>query len=360
MNLRRVKKGILIGICGLAVGVYLGVRVSKVEFTASALAAAGTGTKVLQMPVKGGKFQHGQMGKQGLKGHRDLSCAECHLIDARPPYVVTGKPSPNVNPVNATPFPGHASCVACHNFALMSFAKPAFCGVCHERNAESPTQPGVFDKFQTARLASDFGIGFSHVAHRQVLPNGLTVAPAADRTPSLAKAPLQSGRVPLCTDCHLQLQTSFVQFNPNAPEMATETGHLACFTCHLEKPAGHTPRSSKPFPMRNDCQGCHSLSDLSASKQRSPGLFQHFKVAEFRHLDHELDTRSVKKSEARVVKARDYLCAECHSVVTKATQLNDIQAPGLNSCTACHNEKRKPGLPEPLSAAVLRTLRSAN
>lgn len=352
MNLRRLKQGILIGVCGLALGGYLGLRVSKVEFIANA--------KSRQIPLKGGKFPHGQAGKQGLKGHRDLSCAECHLIDARPPYTVTGKPSPNVNPIAATPFPGHASCVACHNFALMSFAKPAFCGVCHERNAESPTQPGVFDQFQTARAVSDFGIGFSHVAHRQALPNGLTLAPAIDRTSSLAKAPLQTGRTPLCTDCHMQLQTSFAQFNPNKPEMATETGHSACFTCHLEKPAGHTPQSGKPFPARNDCQECHSLSDLGAQKQRTPGLFQHFKVAEFRHLDHELDTRSVKKSEARVVKARDYLCSECHSVVTKATQLNDIQAPGLNSCTACHNEKRKPGLPEPLTAAVLRTLRNTN
>lgn len=350
MDLRRLKRGLLVSICGLTVGGYLVARVYNAEFAVSA--------KDMQMPMKGGKFPHGQAGKQDLKGHRDLSCADCHLIGPQPPYAVTGKPSPNVNPVAATAFPGHASCVACHNFALMSFAKPAFCGVCHERNAESPTQPGVFDKFQTARNASDFGIGFSHVAHRQSLPNGLTLAPAADRTNSLAKALIQTGAAPLCTDCHLQLQTSFAQFNPAVPEIAVETGHPACFTCHLEKPVGHTPQSGKQFPARNDCQGCHSLSDAGGQKQRAPGLFAHFKVAEFRHLDHELDTRSVKKSEARAVKARDYLCAECHSAVTRALQLNDIQAPGQGSCTACHNDKRRPGLPEPLSAAVLRTLRN--
>lgn len=350
MDLRRLKQGILVCICSLAIGVSLGGRVSKVAFAVIAKAA--------QMPMKGGKFPHGQVGKQNLKGHRDLSCAECHLIGTQAPFAVTGKPSPNVNPLAATAFPGHASCVACHNFALMSFAKPAFCGVCHERNAESPTRPGVFDQFQTPRAASDFGIGFSHVAHRRDLPGGLTIAPAINRTNSLAKAELRTGSTPLCTDCHARLQTSFTQFNPNSPELATETGHLACFTCHLEKPASFVPTSGKEFPARSDCQGCHSLSDAGVLKQQSPGLFQHFKVAEFRHLDHELDTRSVKKSEARTVKARDYLCAECHSEVSKAVQLNDIQVPGRGACAACHNDKRKPGLPEPLSAAVLRTLRN--
>ncbi|MBI1765143.1 MAG: hypothetical protein HYR56_27340 [Acidobacteria bacterium] len=350
MDLHRLKRSILIVACGLGLGGYAGLCIFKADFAALATPA--------QMPQKGGKFPHGQAGKQSLKGHRDLGCADCHLIGLQPPYQVTGKPSPNVNPAVATPFPGHASCVACHNFALMSFAKPAFCGVCHERNAESPTQPGVFDRFQTARLASDFGIAFSHVAHKQALPSGLTLAPVNDRTSSLAKAQLQSGSAPLCTDCHAKLQTSFAQFKADQPELAVETGHPTCFTCHLQKPVSQTTQSGKDFPTSGNCQACHSLSDSSGQKLRAPGLFQHFKVAEFRHLDHELDTRSVKKNVASVVKAPDSLCAECHSVVAQAVRLNDIQAPGLGSCTSCHNDKRRPGLPEPLTAAVLRTLRS--
>jgi hypothetical protein len=85
---------------------------------------------------------------------------------------------PERKDVPVSPFPGHASCVQCHNFALMLFTKPGYCGICHEQNALSTSQPMLFRQFQTPRARSDFGSDFSHVAHRKTLPAGLTLVPS--------------------------------------------------------------------------------------------------------------------------------------------------------------------------------------
>ncbi len=337
MNMRGLKRAILIFTSLLACCAYFGTGVLNARFA--------------QQPQRGGKFPHAKAGERGLKGHRDLACSECHLISTQPPYTVFGKPSPEVKDVPLSPFPGHASCVQCHNFALMLFTKPGYCGMCHEQNALSTSQPMLFKQFQTPRARSDFGSDFSHVAHRKTLPAGLTLVPGNQRSSALAQSQLAIGAAPLCTDCHARNQA----MSANAPELTMETGHVTCFTCHLQKPA-----QTQEFPVPADCRGCHVLTEPGAAKQQTPLLFANAKVLDFHHTDHELDTRSVKKSEAAVKKPSDYLCSECHSAVVRAENLNDIKAPGTNSCSSCHNERRKPGLPEPLSAAVLRTLRRDN
>jgi hypothetical protein len=336
--MRGIKRAILIFTCLLAGSAYFGTGVLSARFSQGA--------------PRGGKFPHAKAGERGLKGHRDLACSECHLIGTQPPYTVIGKPSPDAKDVPVSPFPGHASCVQCHNFALMLFTKPGYCGICHEGNALSTSQPMLFKQFQTPRARSDFGTDFSHVAHRKTLPSGLTIVPAGQRSSALAQARLTIGAAPLCTDCHARNQALAV----NAPELTMETGHVTCFTCHLQKP----PQPDK-FPVPADCRGCHVLTEPGAAKQQTPLLFVNAKVVDFHHYpDHELDTRSVKKSEAAIRKPSDYLCSECHSAVVRAEALNDIRAPGIPSCNSCHNERRKPGLPDPLSAAVLRTLRRDN
>lgn len=294
------------------------------------------------------KFEHAKAGKDGKQGHRDLACAQCHVSSDQAPYAVIGKGTPGVKDAPVTPFPGHASCVQCHNFAVMAFFKPSYCAVCHQSNPTSIQQPGLFAAFQTARQASDFGTDFSHVAHRKPLSNALQIAPPAARSPMLAQAKLTPGVALLCNDCHIQKP-----FVANQPEFGIESGHATCYTCHLAKPAN----APADFPDRNDCKGCHVLPEASGLRQQAPNIFQNGKVLEFRHADHELDTRSVKKAVAAVVKPRDYLCVECHQNTARAENLNDIKAPGLTACVACHNDKRRPGLPEPLAAAVLRTLR---
>lgn len=335
--MRGIKRAILIFTCLLASSAYFGTGVLNARFA--------------QQPPRGGKFPHARAGERGLKGHRDLVCSECHLISTQPPYTVSGRPSPEAKDVPVSPFPGHASCVQCHNFALMLFTKPGYCGICHEQNALSTSQPMLFSQFQTPRVRTDFGSDFSHVTHRKTLPSGLTLVPLNQRSSALAQSQLAIGATPLCSDCHARTQSTTTA----APELTMETGHVTCFTCHLQKPA-----QTREFPVPGDCRGCHVLTESGAAKQQTPNLFTSAKVFDYRHADHELDTRSVKKSEAAIKKLADYLCSECHSAVVRAEALNDIKAPGTNSCSSCHNNRRQPGLPEPLSAAVLRTLRRDN
>jgi hypothetical protein len=295
------------------------------------------------------KFEHAKVGKDGKQGHRDLACSQCHVSADQPPYAVVGKGTPGIKDAPVTPFPGHASCVQCHNFAVMAFLKPSYCAVCHQSNPTSTQQPGLFADFQTARNATDFGTDFSHVTHRKPLSNDMQIAPPESRSPMLAQAKLTPGAALLCNDCHIQKP-----FAANQPEFGIESGHATCYTCHLAKPVN----APADFPDRNDCKGCHVLPDASGVRQQAPNIFQTSKVLDFRHADHEFDTRSVKKAVASVVKPRDYLCAECHNDVTTAQTLNEIKAPGQASCVSCHNDRRQPGLPDALRDAVLRTLRT--
>ena len=295
------------------------------------------------------KFEHAKAGKDGKQGHRDLACSQCHLSSDQAPYAVVGKATPNLKGAPVTPFPGHASCVQCHNFAVMAFLKPSYCAVCHDKNPTSVQEPGLFAAFQTARNATDFGTDFSHVAHRKPIANDLQISEPALRSPMLAQAILMPGATLLCNDCHIQSK-----FVANQPEFAIESGHATCFTCHLVKPAS----ANKDFPDRNDCNGCHVLPETSGARQMTPNLFATSKVLDFRHADHEFDTRSVKKAVAAVIKPRDYLCAECHNDAANAQTLNEIKAPGQASCVSCHNNRMQPGLPDQLRDAVLRTLRA--
>ncbi len=321
---------------------------------ATCMALAGLCAERVQPPAQAQgmppprKFEHAKAGKDGKQGHRDLACSQCHLSSDQAPYMVIGKATPGVKGAPVTPFPGHASCVQCHNFAVMAFLKPSYCAVCHQSNPTSIEQPGLFDKFQTARNATDFGTDFSHVTHRKPLSNDLQIAPPSARSPMLAQAKLAPGAALLCNDCHVQKP-----FVANQAEFGIESGHATCYTCHLAKPAN----APTDFPDRNDCKGCHVLPDASGARQQTPNIFLTGKVLDFRHADHEFDTRSVKKAVAAVIKPRDTLCAECHNDTANAQTLNEIKAPGQASCVSCHNNRMQPGLPDALREAVLRTLR---
>src|SRR6185436_21022166 len=122
----------------------------------------------------------------------------------------------------------------------------------------------LFKQFQTPRARSDFGSDFSHVAHRKTLPAGLTLVPTNQRSNALAQAGLTINAAPLCTDCHARNQAR----TANAPELTMETGHVTCFTCHLQKPPQNTD-----FPVPADCKGCHLLTEPGAAKQQTPQLF---------------------------------------------------------------------------------------
>lgn len=239
--------------------------------------------------------------------HRKVDCSKCHAL------------SPSTRAVEK--FPGHSSCVSCHNFA----AQPGLCSICHEGRPVSKTQPSLF-KFPRPGIATDFAIGFSHRGHLKPV----------DESIAAARQDIQYLRDPKCANCHKRIEPA----PPRGKDMSMRTGHPACFECHGEKPV-------KP-PSMNQCAECHE-----ARGARSSGRMR--LVAEFRHEDHEYDIRPKRKRDFQLARREDFLCSDCHRTVTVAENLGAIKAPAPNHCAECHNGKL--GLPEPLPQNILESLR---
>lgn len=269
------------------------------------------------------RFPHGK------EKHRTLDCAKCHTL------------TPERIEVEA--WPGHAACVSCHNLAMEAMTKPRiFCGVCHEAGPITKAKPALprFPRHDEGRRAgSDFGVRFSHQAHLKP-----QAADPACRTTAIGQI-AAAGRDPGCTDCHRRIDPP-----AGAPEMTLETGHAACFKCHCERPVSLPARQSAmpAMPSMFDCARCHQLAG-----PRSPRLFD--RVREFRHSDHELDTRSRRKADARRARPADYLCLECHQSVATAGGLGEIRLPEERHCLSCHNGQV--GLPGALAKEVIERLR---
>ena len=258
----------------------------------------------------------------GSKMHSKIDCSACHKVSREQPDVKV--------------FPGHAQCIVCHNFAsetVISFAN--YCGVCHADKPVSQRDSKMFDFVtRTQQQRSDFGIDFSHVAHRKPLPQDLQVM----RYPG-SKYRINLSQSPRCDDCHARLEPR----PANAPEMVVEKGHSSCFQCHGDGP--HP--SPANFPTMNQCAGCHELGGSGPASLSG-------KVPAFHHADHEFDTRPIRKIDFRK-RPPDYLCAECHATVDRAEQLSDIKLPQEQTCRLCHNGRL--GLPKALGADVLQQLR---
>lgn len=268
---------------------------------------------------------HGSSFDHRSKEHSKINCSACHKVSAAQPEV--------------RDFPGHLQCINCHrhqNFAEQAIVNfSTFCTVCHRGKPISKNAPKMFDFVtRTRQLQSDFGIDFSHVAHRKPLPQDLEVRRFPD-----SRFRISLSESPKCDDCHQRIEPR----PANAPEMVIEKGHSTCFQCHNEKPQAARPG----FPTMNDCGGCHELGGPN-----SANLFG--KVRAFHHADHEFDTRPIRKADFRR-RATDYLCAECHATVDRAEKLSDIKLPQEQTCNLCHNGRL--GLPDALEANVLRQLR---
>jgi hypothetical protein len=267
--------------------------------------------------------------KHGIEKHRTLTCAQCHTL------------TPERIEVEA--FPGHAACVNCHNLAGEAMTRPrVFCGVCHEARPITKSDPALLRfprRGEGGSVPSEFGIGFSHPAHLKAQSAGPACRATAIKQITLT-TPSAAGRSPLCTDCHRRTES------PATPEMTLDTGHTTCFQCHCEQPL--KPSGQAVMPSMYECAQCHQLA--GARSPRLSGL-----VREFRHQDHELDTRPRRKAEAQRARAADYLCLECHQVVTTAASLGEIKLPEERQCLACHNGRV--GLPDALAREVVESLR---
>jgi hypothetical protein len=278
-------------------------------------------------------------------GHRKVDCAKCHTITP--------------DKIDETRFPGHVSCVGCHNLALESLSRPVtYCGICHNSQLITKAQPALF-MYPKPGGVRDFGMDFSHPAHLK--PRTMTGAPVSGSSASAQSAmpgianqqPDSHGQLsdgawlqkasfaqnmstnPSCLDCHKPAQ----QMGRKSIDFITNVGHPACFVCHGAKPIAP--------PSMFQCAGCHELAG-----PKYPMLYG--RVVDFRHSDHVYDTRPIFKAQTIFPRAPDYLCSECHRSAAMAVRLSDIKLPQQSYCIECHNGKI--GLPDPLAKNVLDSL----
>jgi len=252
--------------------------------------------------------------------HRTLECAKCHEVTLAQPVVERS--------------PGHNACVSCHNFAEMAVLDfSGYCGVCHAGLPAGKEDTKLF-QFPKATRPGDFGIDFSHPRHAKPFE-----PPTAAPTGMIAPVALVQGAGSMatvrCSGCHFHAEKTSLE---SGPELSLASGHRYCYACH-----GATPVKQ---PSMNQCSGCHKLGLAVA-----PRIYG--KVANFKHLDHEIDIRKRRKGEP--VASGDGLCVTCHQSTANAERLAEIELPPLVSCGQCHTGGL--GFPETLSASVQETLK---
>jgi hypothetical protein len=246
--------------------------------------------------------------------HIALECRDCHSLKA--------------GETESHEMPGHATCTACHNFADEAVRRTeSFCGECHTAADATGDRPALY-AFPRPHATHDFGDLFSHAAHRN--------AGNATR----CEAPGVSAQSH-CADCHAAAPAPAGQ-----PDKQLEASHAFCFACHCEQPRGYSAERKNMNPARNDCAVCH------VSREGAMAAFP--AVKDFRHADHVFDTRPRLKSAGPVSRDPDILCMECHRGTSDSGHLSEARPPAAATCGSCHTGK--PGLPDPLTAEVLRSL----
>jgi DNA-directed RNA polymerase subunit RPC12/RpoP len=264
--------------------------------------------------------------------HAKVSCNVCHRVTPQQ--------------IEVTTFPAHPTCVSCHNFAKEYFTRgTGFCGVCHQGGPTSKAASGLFNfKEKTDRLhalvGSDFGIDFSHIAHRKPLPASFEFLPVTTQPTGLPASKLTAGDTARCTDCHQRIKKA----NAGENELTIGKGHSTCFQCHGMRPESGAREN---FPYMNDCKECHA-----AGGQKATHLAL---LKEFSHADHEWDIRPRKKADYQIKRPADYLCVDCHKSVDQAAQLTEIRMPDESSCGSCHNGRI--GQPDVLARDLLDKLK---
>jgi hypothetical protein len=329
LEIPRIKKSLFALACLLASGAYFGLP-SYAEETAS--------TDLQRPPVTKPQPQRPQATRERAsfthkrKEHEKVTCNVCHRVTPLQ--------------IEVTSFPAHPTCVSCHNFAKEYFTRgTGFCGVCHQGGPTSKASSALYGfKEKTDRLhalfGSDFGIDFSHEAHRKPLPASFEFQPVTTRPSDLPPAKLTEGQSARCTDCHQRIKKAM----PGENELTIEKGHSTCFQCHGMRP---DTGGRANFPYMNDCKECHEIAGPKATHLAL--------IREFSHADHEWDIRPRKKADYRVPRPADFLCAECHKSVDQAKQLSDIRMPDESNCSSCHNGRL--GLPDVLARDLLDKLK---
>jgi hypothetical protein len=320
--MREIKKSVLALACFLVACAYAGLGPSYAEESGAGAPAAAQGGR------ERATFTHKR------KEHAQVSCGVCHSVTPQR--------------VDVNYFPGHTTCISCHNFAAEFFNRgTGFCGVCHSGGPTSRSASALFNFQDKTRLlqsnfGSDFGIDFSHPAHRKPLPADFQIQTIGTPPPGVSEITITAGQGAKCTDCHKLIMPA----RATGRELSIEKGHSTCFQCHGMKPE---TGGRANFPYMNDCRECHETDGPRPANLPD--------IREFRHIDHDYDIRPRKKADYRVKRPEDFLCADCHRSVDQAERLSEIKLPDTGICADCHNGRI--GLPDPLAGDILNKLRSS-
>jgi NAD-dependent SIR2 family protein deacetylase len=277
-----------------------------------------------------------------MRGHTDIACSECHRVTIENPdkIIGLGKGQPTKT---GSDYPPHSACIDCHqNFAALALAEAfgetrvQFCAICHNGPPRSLRQPALFDRIPKPGGVTDFGIRFSHEAHRKTLEN-VVITPVGLNQDDPTKR-FKPNEKPDCIDCHTLVKPAVA----DGLDMSVEKSHSTCFQCHGVVPtSGRKDSDPTKFPYLNDCRECHRVA-----LRNLPPSPRNFDIPRFKHEDHNYEIRPVRKRDfvaLTVGQREERLCIECHDTVEKAQTLAEIKLPEPATCDKCHSNR--PGLP---------------
>ena len=285
-----------------------------------------------------------------------LACSSCHKV-----------PSKNWKEVrqgdaafqDVTDFPEHASCLNCHRTQFFARERPApvICSNCHIAVTPRDTARWLFPslgdltdpKLKRRELVSEFGIGFPHDKHIDVV--GMN-QPLTTKREQFVRALFQdkkAGPPKSCPVCHETYQPqgkSSEEYVVKPPKDIGDnfwlkkgtfkTGpnsHTICFTCHNA--------DSGIAPEPKNCETCHKLT----SPAQLPVDFE-AKLATSMGADVFMLRRWSQRHSAGAFRHEggmhpDLSCLDCHNVATSTFSTLDPQTRrvAVRSCggaDGCH------------------------
>jgi len=260
-------------------------------------------------------------------------------------------------------FPEHSSCLNCHRqqFFARERPAPAICSNCHVAVTPRDTTRFLFPslgdamepKLKTREFVSEFGVGFPHDKHVDVV--GLDRrrfrpdAPAQVMAIKWSVSRMQSEQSKSCPICHQTYQPqgkSSEEYVTTPPKdlgdsfwlkkgtfQTVPNSHAVCFTCHNAE--------SGIAPEPKDCQLCHKLlpPDQKLKVDFDPKLPAFVGITDTSILD-----RAKKRISAGAFRHEggahpDLSCGGCHNITVMNTiEPQTLRVP-IKSCggaEGCH------------------------
>ena len=289
-----------------------------------------------------------------------LACNSCHKV-----------PSKNWNVVrkgdaafqDVADFPEHSSCLNCHRTQFFARERPApvICSNCHIAVTPRDTARWLFPslgditdpKLKRREFVSEFGVGFPHDKHIDVVGMNLTTpSPFGREGASFVNVSFQdkkAGPPKSCPVCHETYQPqgkSSEEYIVKPPKdigdnfwlkkgtfKTIPTSHTICFTCH------NADSGIPPEP--KNCETCHKLVQPTPLKTDFEA-----KLAPTMGTDAVMLARWSRRQSAGAFRHEggmhpDLSCMDCHNVATSTYSTVDpktmkVAVKSCGGADGCH------------------------